>query len=163
MKVKSGVLTVNYNFDVDKRIKAAQESLPFHINIHECVIRAHDRDENGRSLFGEQRYAWGLFEFAKGTSRAQARAHILRTRFFIPANPAHMLAFAEQEFKNNKSFGEFHRYILGLGGELETVLGAQFGGLNFGMCYFMQHVPQNKWTHDGGKDNRFLGVRHIRK
>lgn len=162
MITKRGVLTVNHNLSVKKRIEAAKQSLPYVINLHECVIRTHDDDENGRMLFGEQKYAWILFEFREGTSRKMARAHITRTGSFVPANPAHMLAFAEQEFKNNKSFGEYHSYVIGLGGELETVLGAQFGGLNMGMSYFMQHVPQNKWTHDGGSDNRFLGVMKIR-
>lgn len=152
-------ITVDYNMNVEDRIAAAKKSLPYIVNIHESVIRNHNNDlDTNRMIFGKREYSWMLFEFPEGTSKKMATYRIQRSGG-EPANPAHMLAFAEQAFKDNKSFGKYHSYVIGLGGELQTVLGAQFGGLNTGTCYFFQHVPQHKWTHNGGQNNRFLGVK----
>lgn len=155
------IITVDYNSNVETRIAAAKKVLPYIINIHDSVIRNHDDDpDTGHIIFGKREYAWKLHEFPKGTSKKMATYRIRQTGG-DPANPAHMLAFAEQAFKDNNSFGKYHSYVIGLGGEMQTVLGAQFGGINSGMCYFFQHVPQHKWTHDGGDNNRFLGVRRV--
>lgn len=158
-----GTLSIGHGTKVSERIAAARASLPYIINIHEKVIEAHDSIELGRGhrdYLGDEQYIFNLFEFPAGTSKKMA-AYRIRRSGGEPANPAHMLAFAEQAFKDNNSFGKFHSYVIGLGGEMQTVLGAQFGGLNFGTCFFFQHLPQNRWTHDGGKNNRFLGVRRL--
>lgn len=151
-------LIVDYSLDVSKRIEAAKAVLPYVMNVHESVIRNHDRDDEGRDHFGKEKYTFKLFQFPEGTSKKMALFRIRRSGG-IPANPAHMLAFAEQAFEKNNSFGKHHSYVIGLGGELQTVLGAQFEGLNQGMCFFFQHLPQNRWTHAGGENNRFLSVR----
>ena len=158
-----GILTIDHGTKVSERIAAAKASLPYIIHIHESVIDQHDSIEcegRCRDYLGAEEYIFQLFEFPKGTSKAMA-AYRIRRSGGVPADPAHMLAFAEQAFKDNNSFGEYHSYVIGLGGEMQTVLGAQFGGPNMGMCFFFQHLPQNKWTHDGGKENRFLAVKKI--
>ena len=153
-------ITVDHNVDISKRIEAAKKVLPYIVNVHASVFRNHDNNEDGCGIYEKRQYAFKLLEFQKGTSKKMALYRIRRSGG-IPADPAHMLAFAEQAFKGNNSFGQGHSYVIGLGGELQTVLGAQFGGLNFGMCFFFQHLPQNKWTHDGGENNRFLAVRPL--
>ena len=157
------ILVIDYDEDTKTRIAAAKEVLSYIINIHESVFCIYEWDDDHvLPLRGMHEYGWELFDFPKGTSQKMA-SYRMRRRGYEPANPLHMLVFAAQAFNDNRSFGEWHRYVIGLGGELQTVLGAQFGGLNQGTCFFFQHLPQNKWKHDGGRNNRFLGVREIRK
>lgn len=156
-----GILIIDHCAKVTDRIEAAKKNLPYHVHIDPMAVYVHDSLRRSNGLLdmplNKEEYFFQLFEFPKGTSKKMASYRMHRYGY-EPANPAHMLAFAEQAFKDNNSFGKWHSYVIGLGGELQTVLGAQFGGPNFGMCYFFQHLPQNAWTHDGGEDNRFLGV-----
>jgi len=168
---KMGTFTINHDAPVEERIEAAKKVLPYYIHIHPAVFHDHDRymDKDvdmDRPIFGQKLYAWRLFAFPKGISKKMLLSRMRASTHygnFRPADPVHMLAFAEHAFKDNHDFGEWGHYVVGLGGELPTVLGAQFGGLQFGMRFFFQHLPQNKWkdVHDGGENTHFLGIKDI--
>lgn len=154
-------MIVDHGTSIDERIEAAKKVLPYQIHIDDIVFRAQDMGEDGHGIYEKREYTFKLFEFPKGTSKKMMLYRIRRSGG-IPADPLHMLAFAAQGFKDvYQTIGEYAHYVVGLGGELQTVLGAQFMGLNQGMCFFFQHLPQHKWTHDGGEDSRILAVRRI--
>jgi hypothetical protein len=133
-------------------------ALPWIVDIVPNAVEVCRRVSRYDTLYGEKNYIYKLFEFPDGTSK-KMMAYRIRKNGYEPANPAQMLAFAEQGFKVMPHFGEFQRYVIGLGGELQTVLGCQFQGMGVGNVFFFTHLPQNRRVHEGGYDCRFLGVR----
>lgn len=160
-------LVVDYDLPTNERIEAAKKALPWMIHLDSMVFRENEEEECdigtrrrfSLPIYGKRRFECELFEFSENTSERMIR-YRMGQRGYIPANPVHLLAFAEQCFKDMPDFGEWHRYVIGLGGSLPTVLGSQFQGMGTGTCFFFQHVCQTH-PHTGGHNDRFLGVREI--
>ena len=150
-------ITIESNFDPEDAIGACEKAFPWIVSLHHSVFVEEE------TFFDLRKFHFELFEFPGGISRRRAE-YRLRAKRWQPAEPIHMLALATQHPELiQQSFGPgvYHNYIVGLGGDFQTVLGAQFGGLGTGMTYFFTQLSCRKWKHAGGKPNRFLGVRPL--
>ena len=165
---KKQLLTVDFSKQLETRIEECEKAFIWQVDLHPKVFHVGERSDEVRDLsFRTCIYEWRLFDFPKGITRGRAASVIRRSSRnnpWSPADPSQMLAFATQHFEGFKKYhvpNEWAHYFVGLGGDFQTVLGAQFEGINFGMSYFLTQVSQKKWIHAGGPKNRFLAVRLI--